>query len=225
MRFWRKRRKMAKFDPSALPAPKRISLDRAVEEGLLLAEYATRMETKNQVIIGALRGDRDFDVERYAGVVRANLARLAEEAHDQALRIGGERRHARESPGLAKGHHDYRRSDVSNLQMREKSYSGLAAKLIELSADDEYVNGIVEAARAAAWDEVGDVVVSTLAEQQEPVDLGENYEEERLIRMQLLQMEDLEELATQRRHSAATVGTAADSAAGGAAESSAPRVP
>lgn len=220
MRVWRKRRKMAKFDPSALPAPKRISLDRAIEEGLLLAEYATRMETKNQVIIGALRGDRDFDAERYAGVVRANLARLAEEAQDQALRIGGERRHARDSPGLARGHHDYRRSDVSNLQLREQSYSGLAAKLIELSADDDYVNGIVEAARAAAWEEVGDVVVSTLAEQQEPIDLGENYAEERLIRMQLLQMEDLEELATQRRHSAPNITSAA-----GAAEGAAPRVP
>ena len=220
MRFWRKRRKMAKFDPSALPAPKRISLDRAIDEGLLLAEYATRMETKNQVIVGALRGDRDFDVERYAEVVRANLARLAAEAHDQALRISGERRHARESPGLARGHHDYRRSDVSNLQLREQSYSGLAAKLIELSADDEYVNGIVEAARAAAWEEVGDVVVSTLAEQQEPADLGENYAEERLIRMQLLQMEDLEELATQRRHSAPNMTSAA-----GAAEGAAPRVP
>lgn len=203
MWFRRKRRKMAKFDASALPAPKKITLQRAIDEGVLLGEYATRMETKNQVIIGALRGDRTFDADRYAEVVRSTLTKLAAEAEDQAARIRSARLDARNSPGLAKGHHDYRRSDVQNLQLREQTYVGLAAKLAELRDDAEYVSGVVEAARVAAWEEVGDVVVSTLAEQNAPVDLGDNYEEERLIRMQLLQLEDLEELATERRHSTA----------------------
>lgn len=203
MWFWRKRRKMAKFDASALPAPKKITLQRAIDEGVLLAEYATRMETKNQLIIGALRGDTTFEPEIYAEVVRASLTKLAAEAEDQASRIRNARLEARNSPGVAKGHHDYRRGDVSNLQLREQTYLGLAAKLSELRDDSEYVSGVVEAARKAAWEEVGDVVVSTLAEQNSPLDLGDNYEEERLIRMQLLQLEDLEELATERRHSTA----------------------
>ncbi|SDT17774.1 hypothetical protein SAMN04489834_3007 [Microterricola viridarii] len=200
MWFRRKRRKMAKFDASKLPAPRRITRERAVDEGVLLAEYATRMETKNQVIIGALRGDRDFDAERYAEVVRENLAKLAEEASEQAQRIRAARLAAKSTSGLASGHHDYRRSDVQNLLLREETYSGLAQRLTELRENREYVDGVVEAAKKAAWDEVGNVVVSTLAAQNEPVDLGENYDEERHARMQLLQLEDLQELATERRH-------------------------
>ncbi|AMB59208.1 hypothetical protein [Microterricola viridarii] len=200
MWFRRKRRKMAKFDAKRLPAPRRITRERAIDEGVLLAEYATRMETKNQVIIGALRGDRVFDADRYAQVVRDNLAKLAEEASEQAQRIRAARLAARESSGLASGHHDYRRSDVQNLQLREETYSGLANRLAELRNNTEYVAGVVEAAKVAAWDEVGGVVVSTLAAENEPVDLGDNYAEERHARMQLLQLEDLQELATERRH-------------------------
>lgn len=214
MWFRRKRRKMAKFDASKLPAPRRITLERAVDEGVLLAEYATRMETKNQMIIGALRGDREFDAERYAEVVRANLAKLAEEASEQAQRIRTARLAARESPGLASGHHDYRRSDVQNLQLREETYSGLAQRLTTLRGNPEYVAGVVEAAKVTAWDEVGNVVVSTLAAENEPVDLGDNYAEERHARMQLLQLEDLQELATERRHHAAAEAGAAAAESG-----------
>lgn len=200
MRFWRrKRRKMAKFNANALPAPTRISVARSIEEGVLLAEYSTRMQAKNQVIMGALRGEGTFDAEHYAGLVRDNLARLAAEATEQAVRVREVREDARGAQGLSEGHHDYRSGDVGNLLVRERSSAGLAAKLDELRADDDFVHGVVEAARLAAWDEVGDVVVSTLAEQNAPVDLGENYAEERLVRMQLLQLEDLQDLATERR--------------------------
>ncbi len=200
--FMRKRRKMAKFDASALPRPTRITLERAVDEGVLLAEYATRMDAKNDLIIGALRGDDAFDAAHCAEVVRASLAKLADEARDQAERIRAARVTARDTSGMSVGHHDYRRGDLSNLRLREETYSALADRLYELRDDEQHVNSVVDSARMAAWDEVGDVVVSTLAEHNAPIDLGENYEEERLVRMQLLQLEDLADLATERRHSA-----------------------
>ncbi len=203
MRFWprgprgpkRIRREMQKFDYSKLPKTQHVSLEQAIDDGMLLAERTVRMDTKNLMLIDVLRGDENFDRKRAAGDVREALEKVALESDDHATRLDAVREASRRVSGVALDHHDYRAGDSENLEFRAESHRGLARRLREACLDGDYVARIADGAREDAWDEVGREISTTLDLFPDPITEDDDYQAQREIRMQLLKVEDLGDLA------------------------------
>jgi histone H3/H4 len=161
---WRRRRRadVGTYEaPAALPP---ATLEELVEDGLLIAESAARMTVKNEVILRALRDRADYRVERAREVAREELRRLAVEERADARRIDEEREAAEDRPGKASHQSDSRAGDIEHLRRRSDALQALADRLIRLSADDEHLDELVEAARQQAWDEVGTSIAERTAQ-------------------------------------------------------------
>jgi hypothetical protein len=194
--WFRRRRKgtrrLKPFDEASLPTSEQATLEEATDEGLMLAEYATRMAVRNQIVIGALTDEASYDPARYAAVAREALASLENEAAQAAERLADERRWASTTVGEPEHIHDYRSADDVNLEHRERLSIAMADRLRKWAADDERVAALVESARQDAWREVGSAIQESLVRAWIPVD--DAYRREREKRMQLLVTEDLPEL-------------------------------
>lgn len=186
---------MQKFDYSKLPRPEHVSLDQAVDDGMLLAERTVRMDAKNLMLIDVLRGNENFDRKRAAADVREALEKVALESDEHAKRIDAILEASRRVSGVALDHHDYRAGDSENLEFRAESHRGLARRLREACLDSEYVTRIADGAREDAWHEVGREITTTLDMYPEPIADDDDYQEQRAARMQLLKVEDLGDLA------------------------------
>jgi len=95
------------------PAP----IERVVEEGLLIAMTALRMQVKNSMIVDAIRNDNSYDPEALASVARAELESMAE----QNVTLARDQLTAR------------------NISI----YRGLADALRDLAADDQRISEVV----------------------------------------------------------------------------------
>jgi hypothetical protein len=187
---------MAPFDVTALPVPTQPSLESAVAEGLMLAEYSSRMSLKNNIEIGAVTGDERYDPERYAAAARDVLEALAEESEKAAEYAARQRRWAAYVEGKPEHVHDYHSGDAANLQRREELSLAMATTLRERREDEEYVTGLVRHARDDAWDEISRSIEESLDRWNLPIDT--NYERERDERMRLLVTIDLAQLVERR---------------------------
>jgi hypothetical protein len=179
------------FDESELPERRRASLEEAVGEGLMLAEYASRMAIKNAIIVGALTGGVSYDDGTYPRVARETLDGLIAETEASAARIEGEVMRAADSEGRADHVHDYRRADVENLARRQEQDETLAHRLRERRADDDYVNRLVDDARDDAWREVTASIEEELDRVQATETIDSDYERERDSRLLAFVEEDL----------------------------------
>ena len=145
------------------PAP----VERVVEEGLLIAMTALRMQVKNSMIVDAIRNDNSYDPEALASVARAELETMAA----QNVRLARDQLTAR------------------NIAI----YRGLADALRELAADGTRISEVVEQSREEAWREVSGAVATTLAARAvDPRDPA--YEEEKDARIRDLLTVDLARL-------------------------------
>ena len=108
--------------PDDLTGP--VWVRRAIEEeageGLLLAEYATRMRLKNRIIVDTVTAEGSVDPEAWADEVRLVLGGLRLEAEGSARRMEQEAPIARLTEGSAVHEHDYRVSDADNLDRRRR---------------------------------------------------------------------------------------------------------
>lgn len=186
---------MTPFDASMLPERTPLSFEGAVEEGLMLAEYASRMRVKNRIVVGALTEPEAFEPSSYLDDARSVLASLSAESTLAAERLARELRAAQQMYGSAEHAHDYQSADASNLKRREAVALALAKRLGERRNDDEYLLGLVEHAREDAWHDVARAVEDSLDRSNIVVDA--DYEREREQRMALLISEDLARLAGQ----------------------------
>jgi hypothetical protein len=147
---------MAERVPDDLTGP--IHTRRAVEEeageGLLLAEYATRMRLKNRIIVDTVTAQGSIDPESWADEVRLVLGGLRVEAEGSARRMEHEAQSARHSEGEAVHEHDYRASDADNLDRRRRVYRLVARRLLGWENDASQVAALLEAARHDAQDEI-----------------------------------------------------------------------
>jgi len=75
------------FDEHALPEPPAPSLEQSVEEGMLLAEYATRMAVKNHIVVDTIQYGNSYDPAMHAMEAAAMLRELASEQGVAAGRI------------------------------------------------------------------------------------------------------------------------------------------
>lgn len=136
------------------PIPVRRDIQDEADEGLLLAEYATRMRLKNRIIVDTLTAKTSVDAEAWADDVRLALGRLRLEAEASARRMEDEGRVARLTGGDARHEHDYRASDIDNLDRRRSVYRLVARRLLSWENDDHQVAALLGAARDDAREEI-----------------------------------------------------------------------
>ncbi|MFZ6991824.1 hypothetical protein ACO0E1_08000 [Curtobacterium sp. RRHDQ66] len=164
-----------------------VELRRAVDEGFLISKAAVTIAVANRIITNSLRDQGFFDHAVAAETVREELHRMAEEQRGDAERMREIRSKAIKQKGRSKHQHDYKRGDDLKLRTREATYEELAAMLDRRRDDQVFVDGIVLAARARAWDDIGTTVVGRLGWAQRP---AEGYEIGRDDRVQQMLDED-----------------------------------
>jgi hypothetical protein len=151
--------------PPARPI-KFLSVERTVEEGLLIALTAVRMAVKNQIILG---------------VLRAKLRLLVAENAAHALRF---RNTLDASPTSGpRGDPDLADAEAKRLELLEQVHLGLAAVLRTYGEDEGKVAEVVDAARQSAWDEIGDAWIARLTAELPPP-LDADYRWQRAGRLQ-----------------------------------------
>ncbi|MGN6427308.1 MAG: hypothetical protein ACTHMF_10865 [Leifsonia sp.] len=186
------------FDEDALPEPAAPTAEQSLEEGMLLAEYATRMAVKNHIVVDTIQYGHDFDPARHTAEAAAMLRELASEQGEAAGRNEEELAQATGMRGDARHPHDYRDVDVANLQLRHTVALALADALrAEAESEDELLR-IVERSRQDAWDEVSRAIEAGLDAFSGVEALKENYERERPARLKLLIWRDLARLQEER---------------------------
>ena len=199
MRWFRRRRKpvappMRPFDESQLESPAPSTLDHALDEGMMIADYSARMTVKNRIVIDAIRTDSVFDAERYLPVAAAALRELADESDAGGARIAEERESALGLDGQGEHIHDYRAIDNVNLRRRERVAEELAQALRARADDESGLLGLVEKARDDAWSEIGSAIEASLDAFSGVEATKEEYERERPARLNLLIRRDLAKL-------------------------------
>lgn len=158
----------------------RRAIEAEAEEGLLLAEYATRMRLKNRIIVDTVTASTSVDAEAWAAEARAVLGRLRLEAEGSAKRMDRERDVAELAEGRARHEHDYRVTDADNLERRRRVYRLVARRLLAWESDPRQVAALLDAARADAADEMDAAIRAAIAG-----DGAAPVEDERLLRERL----------------------------------------
>jgi hypothetical protein len=147
---------MAERTPDGLTGP--VWTHRAIEEeaaeGLLLAEYATRMRLKNRIIVDTVTAEASVDPDAWADEVRLALGTLRTEAEGSARRMEQEASVAKLTDGSAVHEHDYRVSDADNLDRRRRVYRLVARRLLSWENDPSQVAALLEAAHHDAQEEI-----------------------------------------------------------------------
>lgn len=189
----RKKRVTVKpFDDQLLPPTKFLTVDEAVDEGMLLMEHAGRMSVKNSIMIGAITGTDRFNEHHYRVVAKAALERLATEAEDAATRIKELERQLRAGITRTADAERYSSADIANMDHRLELSRELAKRLHARGKDDPFLTKLVDGARNDAWREVAASIDHKLDQQQVVPD--RDYALKRDERMRKLIDEDLAEL-------------------------------
>ena len=144
------------------PIAEPITLERAVEEGLLIARSALTMDVKNRIIVSALRDDHRFDAAETASWVALELASLSAEQAGYAARMSELAKTLTKARGTTSKEHDYGPRDHRLLARRGLAYASLSKELARLVDDPEFVESVVEDARSTAWSELGAAIGSRL---------------------------------------------------------------
>jgi hypothetical protein len=190
MRFlrWRRRRGVdagqfdsgrfdaARFDAARLELPP-VSIERIVEEGMLIVESAVRMTLRNAIVLSVVRDHRDFDSDALEAVARDRLLELADEEDESAQRAG-------ERDG---GHPDDRGVRLVAVRL------GVAGLLRQRAADAEFMKGILRHARVEALEDIASAMTTTPVERVPDPD----YDRRRADRIASFVGLDLTELAAQ----------------------------
>lgn len=145
-----------------MPVAEPISVERAVDEGLLIARSALTMEVKNRIIVSALRDDHPFDAARAATWVALEVTNLAAEQAGYAKRMGDLANSLTKARGTTSKEHDYGPRDRRLLARRGLVYASLSEELVALGDDAQFVQSVVEDARGQAWSELGAAIETRL---------------------------------------------------------------
>ncbi|WKK71559.1 hypothetical protein Q0F99_19905 [Rathayibacter oskolensis] len=200
-RVWFRRRrrfKMEPFDPDENPVRDPVSVEEATEEGLMLAQYASRMAVKNRVLMDGLTADVPFDVGHYSVIAAAELEKLADESEAAAQRLHAISADATYVDGRSDHVHDYRSADIDNLDHREKLSLAVADALRERARDEQHLAALVDDARLDAWRELAQSIEETLDRVPRIDADDEDYRRDRSVRMALVIVDDLARLAEER---------------------------
>ena len=145
------------------PAWSLRAVEDEAEEGLLLAEYATRMRLKNRIIVDTMSATGVIDPQDWADEARLALGRLRIEAEASAKRMGQQREVAAATDGRAEHEHDYRAGDADNLDRRARVYRMVARQLLSWENSEAQVAALLEAARRDAAEEMDAALVAAVS--------------------------------------------------------------
>ena len=190
---FRKRRKpeFRRFDASSLESPNPTSLEHALDEGLMIAAYATRLALKNSITISVLRDGEPFQTQRFLSEARSVVRGLAEESSNAAARIASDREWASHLDGPSEHVHDYRPVDDLNLRRREALSHALADALVDRANDESFLLELIEHARDDAWFDIARSIEERLVARQAATQVDPA---DRLLRIQELIEIDLQAL-------------------------------
>lgn len=189
---------MRPFDESALESPAPTTLDHALDEGLMIADYSARMSVKNRIVVDAVWSDDSFDAGHYLQPAADAYRELADESDAAAARIAEEREIASTLDGQGDHIHDYRAVDDLNLRRRERVAEELSLALRRRSDDAEGLTELVESARQDAWGELGSAIGASLDAFSGVEATKADYEREKPGRLNLLIKRDLARLEEER---------------------------
>ena len=150
----------SRFVPPAKVKP--ISIERSVDEGVLIASSAVVMEVKNLIIVEAIREGSSFDATKVAAAVRRELRELADENEASAHRVQQLSIDVQTRSGPRDNAEGYQVDDHPTLTKRGIIHVMLAAELERLGDDDAFVGDLAERARVRAWAEVGSAIETRL---------------------------------------------------------------
>jgi hypothetical protein len=172
---------MRPFDEAAVVAVTPTTLEHALEEGMLLADFAVRMTVRNAIVTEMLTASGSvFTPVVFVGAARDALLALAAEADAAEARIVREHHFAIVLEGEPEHSHDYRPVDSLNLRRREALSHATAAELRKRSEDSAYLTDLVERARAEAWSEISreiELRIDRTFAQPDPVGMNERLAE------------------------------------------------
>jgi hypothetical protein len=183
----------SRFAPrTTAPSPSReivprkpISIERSVDEGVLIASAAVTMDVKNYIIVEAIRDGSAFDTDNVVEAVRRELRSLAEENELSAHRVQQLSVDVQTVRGPRDNSEGYQVDDHPTLTKRGVIHVMLAAELERLSEDGVFVAELAERARVQAWAEVGSAIEKRLVESI-PLPRDAAYEAEKEARVRSL---------------------------------------
>jgi hypothetical protein len=151
----------------ALPPKSRVlrrpvSIERSVDEGVIIASAAVTMDVKNYIIVQAIRDGHPFNLDDVMNAVRRELRSLANENDSSAQRVQQLAVDVQTPQGATDDSEGYQTDDHPTLTKRGIIYVMLAEELERLSEDDQFVADLAERARLRAWGEVGEAISSRL---------------------------------------------------------------
>jgi hypothetical protein len=190
----RKRLARGRVDVGTYEAPEPVEpppVAEIAEEGLLIAASAVRMTVKNRQIVRALRDRADYSEKNAVAAAREVFRALAREKREDVERLDDILENTRDRPGRAMHQTDYRKADAELLERREQVSDILADRLDDLAEDDDYLLSVVDAARYAAWDEIGASIEAKLARRPELEAHTREYQDQRERRIHELVRVDL----------------------------------
>jgi hypothetical protein len=149
--------------PDAAETPRRpVSIERSVDEGVLIAKAAVTMDAKNYIIVEALREGNSFNIDEVRARVKAELLELAEENAENSNRLQQLSVDVQTPRGPRDNSEGYESDDHPTLTKRAVIHMMLGAELERLCEDDEFVAELAERARVRAWAEVGEAIEARL---------------------------------------------------------------
>src|SRR4051794_1772669 len=134
------------------------SVDRMVEDGLLIAASTLRLSLKNRLIMRSMGSDRlAFNEHDFLDAARDELQQLSSQRGAEAARLAAVREDAKQRQGKARTWQDYRDSDVPALELRIAVNRRLGERLAALLEDEEFLPIQIQLAQEAA---VGEIVAA-----------------------------------------------------------------
>lgn len=177
---------------------KPVSIERSVDEGVLIASSTVTMDVKNYIIVGAIREGHPYDEAAVVSEVRRDLLALAHENQANAQRVQQLAVDVQTPRGAANDSEGYQVDDHPTLTRRGIIHVLLAAELERLSEDEKFVEELAERARVQAWADVGDAIEARLIDSL-PRAPDPFYEEDRDARLRALVTINLRALEKQAR--------------------------
>jgi hypothetical protein len=179
-------------------------VEEIVEQGLLVADVAVRMNVKNAIILNALGRKADYDEQQIYAMVRDAVTELADERERDAKHIARMRGEIKKTGYSSWSENDYGSDDNATLRHRQEVYEQVALQLRERAADEGYLSQAAERARSAAWHEIGDSLKEKASHPYYAGGSSDEYKREREARIELLIQRDLTELVRDHQASKET---------------------
>lgn len=194
--FGRSKKRKSSGQRGLRKLPKRVlaPVEEIVEQGLMVADVAVRMQVKNAIIMNALKKHVDYDAEQINRMVQDACQDLASERERDARHIERMRGEIRDTGRSSWSESDYGNDDNRTLRHRQEVYEKVAAELRDRAANKEYLDSTAEKARMAAWREIGDSLADRATHPYYSGGDNDEYRSERDGRIQTLIEKDLTSL-------------------------------